>query len=684
MDKFNPVNKLPSPDFSQMVESNKKSSWRKIAFLIIKIILALVVAVVIVAVIWGLIFINDLKQAYKLSFDAKSKLELAIHDVINRDFKDAADLITQANTDFIRAKNLISHVWIYRYIPYAGRQYAAVDKMLEAGIDLTTSSPKVVLLIDDIVAPLKNESISYDTLSSAQKREILNKIVAAEPLLIEVQKQIDEATLAIDSIPENGLLGPIKSGVLTLKDNLPQIKDLIDHSLPMLRVLPQIVGFDQPKSYLFLLQNNTELRPTGGFIGTYGILKLQDGDIKEFQTDNVYNLDRATQPVLQIPSPAPIVKYLEQKNWSLRDSNWSPDFPTTAQEALYLYTEENRTLAVLEAQGKKNLGEKGEVIETIPYQEVDGVIAMTPEVIEDLLKLTGPVTVDGYLFTDQNLVDQLEFIVGQQYKTLGISAAQRKGVINDLANQIKLKILSFPLQRIKDLLNIAYKALAQKEILIYAKDQNLEQLVLARNWGGAVKNSDLDYLMVVDSNLASLKTDQYVGRTIDYTFKWQGSDLIATTKITYKNNADFTWKSTRLRSYTRVYVPAGSQLINSSGALADDKIKDPAHTPGQVETGQELNKTYFGAFISIEPHEIGVLTFEYKLPQSIKDAIKNNNYTLLVQKQPGVIPNLTLTLNFDKNIKSAIPGEVPSEWSNTNYKYSTPLDQDKMFNIILK
>lgn len=81
----------------------------------------------------------------------------------------------------------------------------------------------------------------------------------------------------------------------------------------MLQVVPRLVGFEEPETYLFLLQNNHELRPTGGFIGTYGILKLQDGEIKEFETDNIYNLDKSTQPILQESAPEPIAIYLEQK-----------------------------------------------------------------------------------------------------------------------------------------------------------------------------------------------------------------------------------------------------------------------------------------------------------------------------------------------------------------------------------
>ncbi len=86
-------------------------------------------------------------------------------------------------------------------------------------------------------------------------------------------------------------------------------------------------------------------------------------------------------------------------------------------------------------------------------------------------------------------------------------------------------------------------------------------------------------------------------------FIGQGDDLIGKTEITYQNNADFTWKSTRLRTYTRVYVPLGSELISSAGAMENDKIKDPQLQAGQVEAATEFGKTFFGAFISIEPHE---------------------------------------------------------------------------------
>ncbi|MCX6742821.1 MAG: DUF4012 domain-containing protein, partial [Candidatus Parcubacteria bacterium] len=599
---------LPSPDYTQIKEKPRKSLAKVIIWGIVKILALILVLILIFAAALGLIYYNNIKQAYGLSFSAKADLEDAAHQIINRDFKTAVDYIKNANSKFIQAQNYLNQVVIVRRIPYIGLQLKAVDNVLVAGIKLTDSGQQVVLLIDEITAPLKNESITYASLSVEQKRQILEKIVASESMLLDVQKQIDEADTAISAIPSEKLVKPLRDGIAPIQENLPRMKLLIDNALPLLRLVPKIAAFDQPKSYLFLLQNNSELRPTGGFIGTYGIVKLQDGDIKEFATDNIYNLDRSTQKLVAEPSPWPI------------------------------------------------LGE--------------------------LLNLTGPIVTDNMLFTSENYQDQLELMVGKMYQELDIPVSQRKEIIRKLADQIKLKLTTLPLQKLPEIIDMGFNAMDQKQIQIYVKDADLEKLILERGWGGEIKQTEGDYLMVVDSNLASLKTDQYVKRKIDYSLYWQGNDLIGKTVITYQNDADFTWKSTRLRSYTRVYVPLGSELISSKGAMENDKIKDPQKQVGQVEASSEFGKTYFGAFISIEPHEQGVLSFEYKLPQRIKDLIKiNNSYNLSVQKQAGVLPYLTLDLKFGKNIKSAVPAEPENEWFNNSYNNNLALDKDKYISV---
>jgi len=338
---------LSSPDFSQIKEKPKKTRFKKYLFLALKIISAIVVLLIIVSAVLGIIYYQNFKKAYELGFAAKADAEEALHEIINRKFSNGAELIEESNQKLDQAKELLDQVPVIRYIPYLKTQVKAVDNLLIAGVNLTESGAKVVWLMEDIFEPLHNESITYTSITLEQKKAILNKLVESEELLYEVKDQIDIAVAAIEDIPDTGLIGPLKENVDKIKDTLPLVKNLVDYSLPMIKVVPKIAGFDQPKTYLFLFQNNSELRPTGGFIGTYGILKIHNGEMVSFETDNIYNLDRAPQYILQEEAPAPIAKYLEQKYWSLRDINWSPDFPTTAEKALYMYDKEYEILQSL-------------------------------------------------------------------------------------------------------------------------------------------------------------------------------------------------------------------------------------------------------------------------------------------------------------------------------------------------
>jgi hypothetical protein len=194
-----------------------------------------------------------------------------------------------------------------------------------------------------------------------------------------------------------------------------------------------------------------------------------------------------------------------------------------------------------------------------------------------------------------------------------------------------------------------------------------------------MRSSVGDYLMFVDANLAALKTDQYVKRGVTYQLAFNNKgDLIAKATMNYQNNGSFTWKSTRYRTYTRLYVPKGSKLINTVGSMSADK----SVVPGKTDVFEDLGKTVFGAFISIEPGKSGSLSFEYQLPDSIKEMILNGNYDLLIQKQAGTTGHaLSLGLNFQDKIKDAVPAEEKKDWGNNSYVLNTDLSVDREVKI---
>ena len=147
--------------------------------------------------------------------------------------------------------------------------------------------------------------------------------------------------------------------------------------------------------------------------------------------------------------------------------------------------------------------------------------------------------------------------------------------------------------------------------------------------------------MIVDANLAAFKSDAVMKKNISYQVIGNNK-LTATIKLDYKHEGGFNWRTTRYRSYTRIYAPLGSTLVNNGGLDDFSTVDDTT-----------LGKTVFGFFWTIEPGAEKIASISYSLP----DNITNSNYSLYFQKQSGSRLN-----NF-----------TFKDWSGT-------LDRDKIFN----
>jgi hypothetical protein len=130
----------------------------------------------------------------------------------------------------------------------------------------------------------------------------------------------------------------------------------------------------------------------------------------------------------------------------------------------------------------------------------------------------------------------------------------------------------------------------------------------------------------------------------------------------------------------RIFVPEGAELISVEGAM----LKDKSNEPGKIDQGNELGKTWFGTFISIEPKQSRTLTFTYRLPATLSTKITQKKYPLLIQKQAGTLDHgLTLQLNFATSIQAASPAEDPGQWGDSQYMIDTDLRIDRRFEVDL-
>ena len=630
----------------------KKRRRKKMLFSFLKWLLLIVLLIF----ISGIIFIGanflTFKKIYNASLSGKNNLEQSLAFFKVQAFNQAAASANSATIDFGQAFTEIDSFkdsLAFKLIPALGKHLDNALYLLATGDFASRAIAQGIMLGQEFEDLLSEENkITYSKFSQEEKGRILQKLYESTPELNGIKANLELSLINLKKVENDFLFSPLKADLALASDRLELALNLLETMVPISQILPEIAGYPSPSSFLVILQNNDELRPTGGFIGTYGILDIKNGDINNFATHDVYHLDMPIQDKLDVLPPEPLVKYLGVDNWYLRDANWSPDWPRSAEQVLWFFNKESE----LAGSEKKDF---------------NGVVALTPDLIIDLLRFTGPIVIDDIEFNADNFQELLQYEVEQGYQKLGVPKWQRKEIIGDIARELKIRLFDTQPDKWNELFDIVRKNISQKNLILYLKDQNLEKIVKEQGWGGEIKDSASDYLMVVDANMAAFKTDAVVDKSISYKISQQADGWRADLTINYSHRGGFDWRTTRYRSYTRVYVPLGSQLIAATG------LSDSA-----AQVYNEFGKICFAGFISIEPGEIGHLHFSYKLPPNLAN---DSQYGLYLQKQPGnKINQLTVDLGFLNKVKSYSPATLSSRViSADRISWETDLATDKLF-----
>lgn len=354
----------------------------------------------------------------------------------------------------------------------------------------------------------------------------------------------------------------------------------------------------QEKVFLILFQNNLELRPGGGFIGSFGIIKVRDGHITHFAVHDTGNFDGRIPDT--VAPPYPMKETLKIPSWKFRDSNYSPDFAENAKWAEDFY----------------HMGQGGE--------HFDGIVAVTANVLTSFLRVIGPVAIEGFpgTYGADNAILDLEYQVEQGYLKQDIAFGERKSVMGILGLEILQRAKALPVSQKYELFKVMLDDLHRKDVQLLLRDEALQADVVAAHWDGRLDATwPDDYLLLVDANLNSFKSDFYMKRSYQYTVDLSKETPEATLAVTYKHTAtEKSWFTKDYQTYLRVYVPRGSFLVDVQNATTKPVF------------GELLNKKYFGVLVQVPLGTEKTVTFHYMLPKDIE----RTWYDLKVEKQPGL------------------------------------------------
>jgi hypothetical protein len=475
-------------------------------------------------------------------------------------------------------------------------------------------------------------------------------------------QQLSSALQDLDNVNSSILPSPYREALPEIRESLRSLTALLSDISANFPAVLELLGDRYPHRYLVLLQNDTEARPTGGFIGSLLIVDVNDGVIENAEFHDVYQYDGQLNE--EIDAPEDIAQITRQ--WRLRDSNYSPDFALSAEKAAWFL--------------QKSKG-----------PSVDTVIAINQSAIGDLLAETGPIRVEG--LQGQLDANNFQFMLGYLIESKHYGASNPKAILEKTIQAFKEKIVSASDPHA--LLKTLAQAARDQKILFYSRDAKVQSLFekLHLTPHQTVLEPDEDYLQVLATSIGGNKSDLYITQNLTHTtfidpsgaltdeltitrkHNWTGAELYRWEKILKdfgfgempEHLRDILGKGTNKASL-KVYVPLGAELENTLGIETAEVL---------TRHDAELQKTYFLLQLSVAPGEDKSVTLRYKLPRHL-DLIPSAIYRFTAQKQIS---------NFPTQLKKVLvisPVLTLLKNSQNGLEYSTKLrDEYRMRAIVV-
>ena len=498
-------------------------------------------------------------------------------------------------------------------IPAIGPTIAGLPDLLAAGQEYTFIANEAVRLLAEVQSSQPQTPLPQLGLT----------VIANNPEAFAILgEHAAQARQSLERIDASELVPKLSEPV----EQLQSIAVLAEAGLTLSTQLPELMGFNGPRYYLLLVQNNHELRATGGFISAVGMVTMEDGVPGNIDLTDSYNIRR--DDVDHPWAPAPMQEHMGIQLVFVRDANWSPDLPTSGQLARTLYHQDAGT-------------------------QVDGVITVDLRAVELLVDALGPLKVKGAQerVTGENLVDQIKQFwdrpiqTGDTKESAGMQEwwKQRKDFMPAMAEAALNRVRSGRFNPLA-VADAGRAALDERAIQVWLVNAEADAILAEHGWNGSMQPVDgADLVGLIDTNMGYNKVDSVLDRALDYSVNWpDGPDqpALAEATITYRHPVEVVGHECNQKprygdnydamtercyfDFVRLYVPAGSELLSAEGV-----------DPGTVGTAFGENvTTVFSGYFEMMPGSEHTVRFRYRLPPDIVP----EEYRLAIRRQSGSGP----------------------------------------------
>lgn len=609
-----------------------------------------------------------------LAQEGYDSLKIAGAKAESRDLESARTALESASQSFANAESTFSELnptlsSVVSGLPFAGSKLKSGKHLVRAARYLADAGSEFTTL----AAPLTAQGEGFSNIAGLLKNIDANRH-SLDAIVANTQSAADELAL----VKAHDLPSQYRDQVSTMQEVLPGLRASVANLASGMHVLTDVFGINKTSEYLFIFQNSNELRPTGGFIGSFALMRMDNGTFKMLDAPNrgSFDVDQYLSATVTPPKPLQVIN----GSWYFRDANWFPDFPTSAQQLSAFYTQ---------ARG------------FAPH----GIIAFTPQLIEELLSITGPIELTQYNVT----IDAANFTsVSQQQveQHYDLRANNPKQFIVDLIPSIADRLSKLELSQYPQLVAAFATSASAGDVQIWTSDAGVEQQVKDLGWSGSMLTSDGDFLELVNTNIGGGKTDGAMSDVIkDHVTVDADGTATVTVEVTRTHGGTLgdPFTGSENRTYHRLYVPLGSTLIDAEGFMpepASSYQELPAGSKpnalltsieGRVTLDEasgtrindEFGKTVFGNWTKLQPGRSATYRLTYELPFKVVGTL--DRYDLVVGKQAGA---RNQTLEFSMTVPDGDSIVWTSFWpvrqKGSSTTYTSTIDAAKTFSLIIQ
>lgn len=574
-------------------------------------------------------------------------LEGAVASLENFDLLGAKNQILSSRVELQEAKQSIQDMNVIaksllRISPYKGGEYV---------VDIAQNLAQAASHMTDAAFPfldVANTGLSEMYLS--------DKIVDLQDELNIVNLHLYKAEKLAKEVPVHLLPSEYQGTFVDMVNLLPKAQAKISALKKEMGIFLELLGHEEKKRYMIVFQNNAEMRPSGGFMGSYAIVEVYRGNIVNIDIPGGGFYDLRAGIKGDVYPPLQIAQV--NTEWEIQDANWFFDWEKTAQNIQWFYRQAG----------------KG---------SVDGVIGVNTFVLEDYLKRIGGITLEdeGVNFTAQNFRELLQDEVEHNYDK---EENKPKAIVGEFFHTLLATLPKDP-ENLKLLGQDLLENLQERNIQIYLKNEKLQEYIETFGWDGSIVQTDGDYLAVVHTNIDGKKTDIKIDQEYDLDIHMDRDGTVHHRLIidrTHHGDAESYLYGSQNKDFMQVYLPADADISYASGFDEMVKVREvdpndyglssPYYQEKGVDLSPELHarkedgKLVVSGWMYVNAGENKQVVLEYTTKQKSLSA-----YDLYIQKQSG---------NWHDEIQIDMSYDDPE---NILYSQQQLLDNDISINVPL-